>query len=374
MGYCRTMQTQTIKEIEKIGNDAQRQNEREFKINKQNINFRLSGRNKYYYAYQCALFTRNILEHGFGHITKEMIKKDGVCFNEYSINNLSSGGSNSINSGFTLHDKVFTSQGITFGSPDRSLCSTNNVGHSSIGSDGSADSIIFTNYTGASDTTVSFWAFPTSTAGNDVYVLSAYDGGNVNWSVLRDGDEWKFVGNNSAQQDASASVDLEVWQHIAIVFSVSSSKVLFYKNGVKTAESASINAGGSIGAFTLPGYSTNGTTAAGNVFSGHVSGIKFHNSTLVADEIYALANSAYDVDATSDFTIGSGEQYLSSANLVLDILGGTGSYCITEEFGDGTSHDVGSLLNYSLEIVADSGGVSPAYPENGLFYINNFPS
>ena len=87
MGYCRTMQTQTIKEIEKIGNDAQRQNEREFKINKQNINFRLSGRNKYYYAYQCALFTRNILEHGFGHITKEMIKKDGVCFNEYSINN-----------------------------------------------------------------------------------------------------------------------------------------------------------------------------------------------------------------------------------------------------------------------------------------------
>ena len=87
MGYCRTMQTQTIKEIEKIGNDAQRQNEREFKINKKNINFRLSGRNKYYYAYQCALFTRNILEHGFGHITKEMIKKDGVCFNEYSINN-----------------------------------------------------------------------------------------------------------------------------------------------------------------------------------------------------------------------------------------------------------------------------------------------
>ena len=87
MGYCRTMETQTIKEIEKIGNDAQRQNEREFKINKQNINFRLSGHNKYYYAYQCALFTRNILEHGFGHITKEMIKKDGVCFNEYSINN-----------------------------------------------------------------------------------------------------------------------------------------------------------------------------------------------------------------------------------------------------------------------------------------------
>ena len=81
------MKAEIIKEIEKIGNDAHRQNEREFKINKKNINFRLSGRNKYYYAYQCALFTRNVLKHGFGHITKEMIKKDGVCFNEYSINN-----------------------------------------------------------------------------------------------------------------------------------------------------------------------------------------------------------------------------------------------------------------------------------------------
>jgi hypothetical protein len=298
-----------------------------------------------------------------------------ILLNEYSINNLSSSGSNSISSGFTIHDKVFTSQGITFGSPEGSLCAQNNVGHSSINSGGSTDSIIFTNYTGASDTTVSFWVFPTSTSGNDVFVLSAYSGGNVNWSVLRDGAEWKFVGNNSSQQDASASVDLEVWQHIAIVFDVSSTKVLFYKNGVKTAESASINTNGSIGEFTFLGYSTNGTAAqAGSVLSGHVSSIKFHSSALAADEIYALANSAYDVDAASNFTIGSGEQYLSSANLALDILGGTGNYCITEEYGDGTSHDVGSLLNYSLEIVVDSGNVSPTYPETGLFYINNFPS
>jgi len=79
--------SETIKEIERIGNDAQKRNEREFKLNKQNINFKLIGRNKYYYAYQCALFTKNVLKYGFGHITKEMIKKDGVCFNEYSINN-----------------------------------------------------------------------------------------------------------------------------------------------------------------------------------------------------------------------------------------------------------------------------------------------
>jgi len=39
-----------IQAIEKIGNDAQKRNDREFKINKKNINFSLRGHNKYFYA------------------------------------------------------------------------------------------------------------------------------------------------------------------------------------------------------------------------------------------------------------------------------------------------------------------------------------
>ena len=62
-------------------------NDKEFKENKKNINFSLKGHNKYYYAYQCALFTKNVNQYGFGHITVGMIKKNGVCFNKYSINN-----------------------------------------------------------------------------------------------------------------------------------------------------------------------------------------------------------------------------------------------------------------------------------------------
>ena len=77
----------TIEAIEKIGNEAHKRNEAEFKRNKKNINFSLRGRNKYYYAYHCALFTQIVNKHGFGHITADMIKKDGVCFNHYSINN-----------------------------------------------------------------------------------------------------------------------------------------------------------------------------------------------------------------------------------------------------------------------------------------------
>ena len=73
----------TMEAIEKIGNEAQKRNEAEFKKNKKNINFSLRGRNKYYYAYQCALFTKNVKIFGFGHITADMIIKDGICFNQY---------------------------------------------------------------------------------------------------------------------------------------------------------------------------------------------------------------------------------------------------------------------------------------------------
>ena len=67
--------------------EYQKRNDIEFARNKKNINFILRGDNKYYHANQCALFTKNLLKLGFGHITKEQIKKDGVCFNKYSINN-----------------------------------------------------------------------------------------------------------------------------------------------------------------------------------------------------------------------------------------------------------------------------------------------
>ena len=59
----------------------------EFKLNSQNINITLKGDFKYYWANQCATFTKHLLNFGFGHITKEDIKAKGVCFNKYSINN-----------------------------------------------------------------------------------------------------------------------------------------------------------------------------------------------------------------------------------------------------------------------------------------------
>ena len=87
-----------LKELEKLLNNPNwfakgthdlldERNEIEFKLNKQNVNFILRGQNKYYYANQLKEFTNNVYKFGFGHITSDMIKKNGVCFIQYSINN-----------------------------------------------------------------------------------------------------------------------------------------------------------------------------------------------------------------------------------------------------------------------------------------------
>ena len=60
--------------------------ELEFKLNKVNILFTLKGKNKYYYATHCRIFTDNLLKYGYGRKTPEEIKKSGISFNDHSIN------------------------------------------------------------------------------------------------------------------------------------------------------------------------------------------------------------------------------------------------------------------------------------------------
>ena len=61
--------------------------EKQFKINKENINFVLRGDNKYYYANQCRIFTKLVTKNGYGnYISSETIKEKGISFNKYSIN------------------------------------------------------------------------------------------------------------------------------------------------------------------------------------------------------------------------------------------------------------------------------------------------
>jgi len=73
-------------DIDNTTNLIQERNELEFKINKQNINIRLTGNNKYYYANHCAKFTSYLKTYGFPYIDINRIKKDGISFNNFSIN------------------------------------------------------------------------------------------------------------------------------------------------------------------------------------------------------------------------------------------------------------------------------------------------
>ena len=73
------------KDLERRQEDYKRYNEEEFKKNKININVRLNGDNKYYHAFQCALFTENLLKYGYDNITKEEIKNNGISFDNSVI-------------------------------------------------------------------------------------------------------------------------------------------------------------------------------------------------------------------------------------------------------------------------------------------------
>ena len=60
--------------------------EKEFKKAKEKITFQLRGNNKYYYAFQCALFEKNIIKYGYdSYANKSSIKTEGLLFNKYSI-------------------------------------------------------------------------------------------------------------------------------------------------------------------------------------------------------------------------------------------------------------------------------------------------
>ena len=64
----------------------QKRNELEFKRNKQNINFRLTCNNKYYYANQCYQFAKHILQNGYPYknINDTFLISD-ISFNKHSI-------------------------------------------------------------------------------------------------------------------------------------------------------------------------------------------------------------------------------------------------------------------------------------------------
>jgi len=67
-------------------NLIQKRNDLEFKRNKDNINFRLTCNNKYYYANQCYIFAKHILQNGYPYKnTDDILFISDISFNKHSI-------------------------------------------------------------------------------------------------------------------------------------------------------------------------------------------------------------------------------------------------------------------------------------------------
>lgn len=76
----------SIKQLEKMNNQFQKDREKEFKDAKSKITFQLRGDNKYFYAFQCAKFEKNIIKYGYdSYATSKSVASEGLLFNEYSI-------------------------------------------------------------------------------------------------------------------------------------------------------------------------------------------------------------------------------------------------------------------------------------------------
>jgi len=87
----------------------------------------------------------------------------------------------------------------------------------------------------SSGVTFEAWVFPTSNSSGRHHVISTNNGGS-DWSLLRNGSTWQ-VFNGSNAVSTGFTVDVNSWQHIAVVFKPGVG-FDFYKNGQKFSSSS----------------------------------------------------------------------------------------------------------------------------------------
>ena len=72
--------------LEAMSKQFHKDREIEFKQAKEKISFTLRGKTKYYYAFQCALFEKNIIKYGYDcYANSKSVAKEGLIFSEYKI-------------------------------------------------------------------------------------------------------------------------------------------------------------------------------------------------------------------------------------------------------------------------------------------------
>ena len=72
--------------LEQMQNRFHKERELEYKEAKEKISFQLRCKEKYYYAFQCAKFEKNLIKYGYdSYATQSSVAKEGLIFSEYKI-------------------------------------------------------------------------------------------------------------------------------------------------------------------------------------------------------------------------------------------------------------------------------------------------
>src|SRR3989338_8196450 len=127
----------------------------------------------------------------------------------------------------------------------------------------------------ANTATYMAWVYPTSNDGTRRHVIST-DNGGYDWSLLME-TNW-HVFTNAASWNTGVAVNLNTWQHIAVVFSATD--IVFYKNGVPTSMGAAPSYDAStntVGIGKSPGYP--------EYFPGLIDDVRIYNYARTADQI-----------------------------------------------------------------------------------------
>lgn len=120
------------------------------------------------------------------------------------------------------------------------------------------------------DITLTAWVYPTSTGAGgqaDRRFLFGHDDGGWDRGLLLEGTQWK-LGTGSAYWDSGVSVEVDSWQHVAIVYDATD--ITFYMNGVASSHGS-------------PGTLGDGNSSL--LIGTHPSQARFFQG--IVDEVYA---------------------------------------------------------------------------------------
>ena len=125
--------------------------------------------------------------------------------------------------------------------------------------------------------TMEAWVYPTRTLHARSHLVTT-DNGGYDWSLLQEKGRW-HVYTNRRSADTGVSVDINRWQHVAVVFA--GGVVTFYKDG-RPSEVGAVAFDTDSAALTI-----GGNTTYGQYLAGRIDEVRVWNRALTASEIQA---------------------------------------------------------------------------------------